>query len=253
VENTLLGKKYCYNFKRGKCVAPENPQPFDNFTVYKTRVGSKQRCDACLMVAKAIKKQYFCINHKKHLCVASQNPQPVENFSQYPGQRRCKKCKACEDNGIKFCINFKKGTCLSGQNPLPITSFNARKSGELIGKRNSMCIPCDKANLAQHNQARKPQQRAWTAARKDYHRDKNYKKYYGISLDDYNKMFNEQHGGCAICGKHQSKLKRPLVVDHSHVTGVVRGLLCDKCNLALGSFDGLEKIMQAVDYLKRND
>jgi len=42
-------------------------------------------------------------------------------------------------------------------------------------------------------------------------------------------MLNNQHGVCAICGKIQ-KGKRPLVVDHDHETGKVRGLLCYGCN-----------------------
>jgi hypothetical protein len=42
---------------------------------------------------------------------------------------------------------------------------------------------------------------------------------YGITLDDYNKMFNAQEGKCAICQKHQNELKKTLCVDHDHKTG----------------------------------
>ena len=57
---------------------------------------------------------------------------------------------------------------------------------------------------------------------------------YGITLNDYNRMFVEQENKCWICGTHVSELKVPLQVDHSHTTGVVRGLLCNKCNSRLG-------------------
>ena len=57
---------------------------------------------------------------------------------------------------------------------------------------------------------------------------------YGITLNDYNRMFAKQEGKCWICGTHASELKIPLQVDHSHVTGVVRGLLCNICNSRLG-------------------
>lgn len=60
------------------------------------------------------------------------------------------------------------------------------------------------------------------------------KKLYGITQDDYNRMYNEQDGKCYICYRHQSKLKRALSVDHCHRTNKVRKLLCDKCNTALG-------------------
>jgi len=53
---------------------------------------------------------------------------------------------------------------------------------------------------------------------------------YGITPNDYNQLFQQQNGCCAICGKHQSKLKRRLDVDHDHKTDKVRGLLCNYCN-----------------------
>ena len=56
------------------------------------------------------------------------------------------------------------------------------------------------------------------------------KNVYGITLDDYNKMFNEQGGKCAICQRHQNKLTRTLCVDHDHKTNKVRALLCVTCN-----------------------
>jgi len=57
-------------------------------------------------------------------------------------------------------------------------------------------------------------------------------KSYGLSFDDYDKMLIAQNNVCAIC-KNPSN-GRKLVVDHNHSTDVVRGLLCDYCNLALG-------------------
>lgn len=68
----------------------------------------------------------------------------------------------------------------------------------------------------------------------DRQRDYKYKINYGISIDDYNSMFEEQQGCCAICKTHQIEFKKKLHVDHSHKTGQVRGLLCHNCNLAIG-------------------
>lgn len=82
-------------------------------------------------------------------------------------------------------------------------------------------------------------------------RRSNLKIRFGITLEDYNKMFEDQNGCCAICGIHNSKLKRNLHVDHSHETGKIRGLICHKCNSALGSFnDDTTVVKKAVEYLE---
>ena len=57
---------------------------------------------------------------------------------------------------------------------------------------------------------------------------------YGITIEDYDRMFQEQQGCCAICNKHQSKFSRALHVDHNHETKQVRGLLCKNCNMKIG-------------------
>ncbi|MDP1614799.1 MAG: endonuclease VII domain-containing protein [Methylococcales bacterium] len=63
------------------------------------------------------------------------------------------------------------------------------------------------------------------------------KQKYGLSIADYDKMKEQQGGYCAICGKHQTELKRHLAVDHNHTTGKIRGLLCDKCNIGIGCIE----------------
>ena len=80
---------------------------------------------------------------------------------------------------------------------------------------------------------------------------KNRWKRYGITPDDYNRMFGEQNGVCAICGTHQSELNRSLDVDHDHKTGKVRGLLCRNCNIGLGNFqDSKDLLLRTIEYLK---
>ena len=82
-------------------------------------------------------------------------------------------------------------------------------------------------------------------------RNSQYKIKYGITLDDYNKMFEEQHGCCALCGRHQSTLRKNLSVDHNHKTGKVRALLCSACNTEVGKIDGrLNFILKVCDYIQ---
>ena len=95
--------------------------------------------------------------------------------------------------------------------------------------------------------------------RKEYNRSylarkaENLKKRYGITLDDYNKMFDSQQGKCAICFTHQTELKVALAVDHRHSDGKVRELLCDGCNRGIGLLREDPVILQsAIRYLEKH-
>lgn len=77
-----------------------------------------------------------------------------------------------------------------------------------------------------------------------------YKKKYGITVDDYNRMLQEQGGKCKICnetGDSKDGRRKFLCVDHCHKTGKVRGLLCMKCNTSLGAFEKYRE--QMLQYL----
>lgn len=77
---------------------------------------------------------------------------------------------------------------------------------------------------------------------------------YGISLEEYNNLYLLQGECCAICKKHQKNFTKNLFVDHCHVTGQVRGLLCHKCNSGLGLFeDSLTYLETAIKYLTLKD
>jgi len=81
-------------------------------------------------------------------------------------------------------------------------------------------------------------------------RNDKLKQRYGITLDDYNKMLDNQEGRCAICGIHFSKLSRGLDVDHNHKINKVRALLCTNCNRGLGYFkDDSDILIKATNYL----
>lgn len=80
-------------------------------------------------------------------------------------------------------------------------------------------------------------------------------KSYKISLEEYEKMLDQQNNSCKICNVHidtlQSKRKKNFCVDHCHNTGKIRGLLCDSCNKAIGFFnDDISLLERAILYLK---
>lgn len=85
------------------------------------------------------------------------------------------------------------------------------------------------------------------ASNREWQRRKRYKEVYGISAADYDAMLERQRGACAICKKSDE----PLCVDHCHACGKVRGLLCVKCNSALGFCnDNPAHLLAAAAYLQ---
>jgi hypothetical protein len=81
-----------------------------------------------------------------------------------------------------------------------------------------------------------------------------YLKYtYGITLEQYNQMFEEQNHRCAICSKHQDDYGYRFAVDHDKETKKVRGLLCRLCNSAIGLLKhDIAIIDKASEYLEKN-
>jgi len=89
------------------------------------------------------------------------------------------------------------------------------------------------------------------------HREKHYQRLYKISVSDYDMMLAKQGARCAICGTEDMGGRRPgkkvsvFAVDHDHVTGQVRGLLCMTCNFMIGyAGDDVTVLQRAIEYLK---
>jgi hypothetical protein len=117
-----------------------------------------------------------------------------------------------------------------------------------------------KANYSKKwNNKNKEYYKQWCSNNPDKSKSKLLKHRYGITLNDYNRMFIDQDGGCLICNTHSSELKHPLQIDHSHITGIVRGLLCNKCNSRLreGCIDKFkltdELYTKAIGYITINN
>jgi recombination endonuclease VII len=87
-------------------------------------------------------------------------------------------------------------------------------------------------------------------ARQNYKKDRSrHLRKYGISQIDYDVMLVRQGGRCAIC-RTDNPGKRSFHVDHCHKTGIVRGLLCPRCNSALGFIrDNMEVFVNIRNYL----
>lgn len=81
-------------------------------------------------------------------------------------------------------------------------------------------------------------------------KDSELKRLYGISIDDYLNIMQNQNSVCKIC-RQECKTKYSLSVDHNHETGKVRGLLCNRCNRAIGMFeDNPDLLRKAANYIE---
>lgn len=87
-----------------------------------------------------------------------------------------------------------------------------------------------------------------------WERRRHLKTKFGMSEEAYDQLLESQGGVCAICrvASQSSRLHKRLAVDHDHKTGIVRGLLCARCNTAIGAFnDDVEFLKNAICYLER--
>ena len=121
-------------------------------------------------------------------------------------------------------------------------------------KHYSYCKKCSIARTkkwnADNKERRKETNKKWNANSFSKKRYRVLKEKYGITPEYYESLLNEQNSCCKICGIHQDKLTKKLAVDHCHLTGKIRGLLCHHCNLLLGySKDSIEVLEKAVKYL----
>lgn len=100
-----------------------------------------------------------------------------------------------------------------------------------------------------HHASRTPEQKE---ARKQRDRSTRLMRVYGITVEDYDALLATQDNKCAICQVGADENGRLLDVDHCHITGEVRGLLCVRCNSTIGKFnDDPVLLRRAVDYLER--
>ncbi len=108
------------------------------------------------------------------------------------------------------------------------------------GKTHSWCIPCVNAyNKAQYRKHKPTHQARMARA--------NRRRKYGLSPEQFDAMFDAQAGKCKVC----AVILYAPVVDHDHKTGIVRGLLCCKCNTGLGMFlDDTTLLEAAIGYLR---
>lgn len=144
-------------------------------------------------------------------------------------------------------------TCRKCKQPKPETDFAIQKQNR--DGRHATCKACYNAvakvryrSSPEHLHAIRARARAYRVAHPDLFLNSKLKVTFGIGLDVYNQMLNQQNGRCKIC--NQPPTRHRLGVDHDHITGRVRGLLCGNCNTLLGmAHDSPDILQSAICYL----
>lgn len=151
----------------------------------------------------------------------------------YANRSRFILCKTCASQG-KHC-----STCTDYK------PFSAFSPSPRSGKRGGVSANCKICSSKKYNPIQQRAQRL--------------KSRFGITQAEYDAMFSQQKGLCAICHQPETvmdntgKKARALAVDHNHKTGAIRQLLCGYCNYLLGyAKDNPELLQSASDYLRKH-
>ena len=151
-------------------------------------------------------------------------------------------------------------------------SITCKTCGELTphrGTNTRYCPPCakaaDKASRSKAHRAwrdrnpgeMKRRSAEWyrTERGQEWHFRARLRRDYGMTLEEFRELESEQKGACAICREtpdpNAHKRMAILHVDHDHVTGQVRGLLCQACNTGIGKLgDSPERLEAAAGYIR---
>jgi len=152
--------------------------------------------------------------------------------------------RSCNKTYKRYAYQVKKGVGLYCSQVCASREQNARERDQASGKYSTdksetPCIFC-KENIS------KPQSRYC----KSCYNIKYRAKKFNITIQGYYSMLKEQHDKCGICGIETCTTGKNFAIDHDHVTGAVRGLLCLACNTHVGWYERNQNAMH--NYLNKD-
>ena len=167
-----------------------------------------------------------------------------------------KKCKTCKINKPKNAFCSHKGRsdglcdhCKDCKNSMRRNDFVRNQNNLALKKRKEN--PEYKKKIDDESKKRSAEYRKTEKGQiglKTF-----FLKKYGLTYVQFQEMLFQQDNKCLICEIDQSEFQKSLCVDHYHNTGKIRGLLCGKCNTALGLFnDDISLMNKAINYLITN-
>jgi recombination endonuclease VII len=148
------------------------------------------------------------------------------------------RCVLCSEAYSKYMKDYRAKVRLK-----PITEHGTHSSYFYRGCRCELCAQVPRQVYAAKSEEAKKQTRL--------------KSVFGISLEQYNTMLDQQNGVCAVCKKPESRVDsrtkkiNKLAVHHNHITGKVIALCCSQCNIGMGNLrDSYTLLMRAAELMK---
>jgi hypothetical protein len=195
-------------------------------------------------------------------CRTCGNEKELDEFYKHPGGKdgrdtRCKECsgkaskssrqglearyKALHADGKKPEGLFRCGSCQTDKSTDEFYVSRSTKTGLTY-----QCRVCMDARSEKGRQKPESKMKA---------REGHLRRKFGMTHQEYEAKLASQGGGCAICGTTVPGGRgKWFHVDHDHKTGKARGLLCNKCNGALGLVNDNPRILQGmIDYVARHN
>lgn len=143
-------------------------------------------------------------------------------------------------------------------------TYHTLSDGTRKAYKDSTCMVCRRKKHLENPEKKEIHKKGssnWYKNNPDKAKEQRLRRY-GITLQQYNQMREDQDYCCAICGRHEEAVEQgrsvssntSLCVDHCHTTDKVRGLLCTNCNTMIGkSKDNVFVLESAITYLKENN
>jgi Recombination endonuclease VII len=193
---------------------------------------------------------------------------PCTVCKKAPAEDGRKRCAPCREKRSAYTASYRRNNPGKWNDYMRKRGDGLRDAGKCTGcggaprPTKKQCGPCAAAGLgrrkkyyASHRNVEMARAKAWKSANPGRHavfqRRSHLKLRYGLTEARYNEMLAAQGGACAICGDPQpDKRKKFLDIDHDHLTGAVRGLLCTPCNVHLPCVEDVEWRTAAEAYLK---
>lgn len=175
------------------------------------------------------------VDQMEHICGTCDKP--AEFYPSDVSKNNWSRCKACRKTAYQDWY---------GKNPEKLRKYEARKYAK----------PGTRTRVSKYRKQKRRNDPSYQKAEARANWLVRLRLVFGITEDDYNRMFDEQGGVCAIC-QHQETERRMgrvkrLAIDHDHGRKTIRGLLCSRCNRAMGLFEDVpERAEMACQYLTR--
>jgi len=141
--------------------------------------------------------------------------------------------------------------------------YKDKKSADGLRASCKTCVAAQKRIYFEKHRTRELNKlKKWKQQNPQKVKEGNLRNLYGITAEQYSEMLLAQNNCCAICKCHKSKnvtdkrndKVRNLAVDHDHKSKKIRGLLCYRCNIAVGMLvDSAERASNLVEYLKLHE